>query len=180
MDDLWRTGGSVAIEGGAGLLLREWADSDIPALVTLYDTAEMDRRTPVSSPFDVAAAKKYVSASHDRRAAGTSLQLAVTERGDEPVGEILVAQAKGNTYVELAYAISAPHSGQRLAQRSVLLVLDHLRAAGVALVRLSISEDNPASQHVARATGFHRTDLRPFERRRKGYTVILHAWERSL
>lgn len=60
----------------------------MPAMVALFDTAEMDRWTPLASPFDREAALAYVTRAQRRRREGTH-QLAITEDGLEPLGELI-------------------------------------------------------------------------------------------
>lgn len=83
MLQLWPAGEPVVIDQ-SGLVLREWTDQDVPAMVALFDTPEMDRRTPLASPFDAAAAAAYVAAAHQVRRRLGALQLAITEDGVVP------------------------------------------------------------------------------------------------
>jgi len=63
---LWPAGESVTVVED-GLVLREWTTEDVPDLVRLFDTPEMDRRTPLTSPFNASAARLYVQAAHHIR-----------------------------------------------------------------------------------------------------------------
>jgi len=87
-----RTDDPIWIEGD-GIVLREWLTSDVPSLVTLYDTSEMDRRTPVASPFTEQGARDYVASAHQLRREAGSLQLAITTTGGEAIGEVLAFPA---------------------------------------------------------------------------------------
>lgn len=78
MIQLWPLGEPVWI-ASHGLVLREWDPTDVPAMVELFDTEQMDRLTPLASPFDVTAATAYVEAA--RRHHDGTLQLAITEDG---------------------------------------------------------------------------------------------------
>ena len=115
----------IWIEGG-GIVMREWRTSDVPSLVTLYDTSEMDRRTPVASPFTEQAARDYVASAHQLRREVGSLQLAITTAGGDAVGEVLAFPATEDGVVELAYAVAASHMGQGVARRAVSAVLTTL------------------------------------------------------
>jgi RimJ/RimL family protein N-acetyltransferase len=78
---------------GHGLVLREWTGDDADSMVRLFDTEEMNRWTPLVSPFDRDVALQYVEqARRSRRQLGT-LQLAVTEDGAAPLGEVLIFPA---------------------------------------------------------------------------------------
>lgn len=171
---------SRAIVEAEGLVLREWDESDAPVMVDLFDTDEMDRRTPLESPFDLAAAGHYVRHARRCRAEGGSLQLAITEDGSVPLGEVLAFPSGRDGVAELAYAVGKPHQGRGLASRAVRILLPHVAEAGYAKAILLIADDNPPSQRVAEAVGFARTALPYVERRRKGYVLRLATWERDL
>ncbi|MDQ3274957.1 MAG: GNAT family N-acetyltransferase [Actinomycetota bacterium] len=143
---------------GSGLVLREWTADDIASLTALYDTFEMDQRTPVAAPFDDEAARRYVEDARRRREERTALQLAITRDGVAPIGELLVAATDALDTVELAYAVAAGHTGAGVARRAVLTVLAELARTGIARAVLLITDDNVASQRVARAAGFSQTD----------------------
>lgn len=167
------------LPSGEGLQLREWTEADIPALSALFDEPEMDRWTPLQTPFDEAAARAYVTRAHERRAAGQALQLAITTDGRTPLGEVLLfAAAQDGSQVELAYGIGAPHRHQGLASRAVRLLLPH--AFGDPSVRravLRIEPANAASAAVARGTGFQLTDEPLVVREGGGRSVRLRTWE---
>lgn len=179
MLQLWPADESVAVEED-GLVLREWTRGDVPDLVRLFDTPEMDRRTPLASPFDAAAAQLYVQAAHDVRRRLGALQLAVTQDGRQPLGEVIIFPTETEGTVELAYGVGEQHAGRGVARRAVGIVLRLASAGSVTRARLHIAVDNRPSQQVARATGFHELALPLVERRRKGQVVNLAVWERTL
>lgn len=153
---------------GLGLTLREWTDADLPAMVELFDDADVDRFTPLRAPFDQAAARAYLDAARRTRAEGTRLQLAITTDGHTPKGEILLFHARGNGSdviagtAELAYAVGPQHRGRGLAARAVQLITDYAYTTlHFTTVVLHIPTANTASASVARAAGFHLTSERP-------------------
>jgi len=174
----WPADQSVTVEED-GLVLREWTTDDVPDLVRLFDTPEMDRRTPLPSPFDAAAAaaRSYVRAAHDVRRRLGALQLAITQDGRQPHGEVILFPTETEGTIELAYGVGEQHAGRGLARRAVTIAL---RAGGAKRARLHIAVDNQPSQRVARATGFAELDLPLVERRRKGQVLHLAVWERTL
>jgi RimJ/RimL family protein N-acetyltransferase len=176
--ELWPDDGPVLVARD-GLVLREWRASDVPVMVELFDTPEIDRSTPLPSPFDEAAATAYVERAHQARAEGT-LQLAITEDGEHPLGEVLVFPGGTERTVEIAYAVGADHRGRGLAVRSVLAVLDLAAEAGATMARATIAVDNPASERVALAADFRRGDVPLVDRSRKGYRLTVATWVRSL
>ncbi|WP_040738929.1 GNAT family N-acetyltransferase [Nocardia tenerifensis] len=169
----------VALDG-YGLHLREWADDDVPAMVTLFDETEVDRWTPLRRPFDHAEARAYLDRARVHRAEGRGIQLAITTDARTPRGEILLFRAGLDESVperpdaELAYAIGSAHRGQGLATRAVRLITEYAyRELGVRHVLLRIDPANLASVAVARATGFELTGAPPFTRAHSG---PLHTW----
>ena len=170
------TGGRVR---GEGLILRPWDLADVPQMVRLFNTTEMDRWTPLAHPFDEDAAEAYVHGAARGRAAGL-LQLAVTLDGQEPLGEVLLFGTEEPATCELAYAVGHEHRGRGLAARSVRAVLPVARVAGYAGARLRIAEDNLPSARVAAAAGFTLTDEPLLRRERKGYVLSMATWRRQL
>ncbi|MEV0200061.1 GNAT family N-acetyltransferase [Nonomuraea sp. NPDC050691] len=150
---------------GLGITLREWHDSDIPAMAHLFDDPQVDRWTPLRAPFDGAAARAYLGQARQRRADGQRMQLAITTDGAAPLGEILLFRTGTVGEAELAYAIGASHRRQRLASRAVRLMISYACDA-LALTRLllRIAEDNLASAAVAGRCGFRLTDAAPLAR----------------
>ncbi len=176
---LWPASTPVEVQA-VGLLLREWQPGDVEAMVGLFDTAEMDRRTPLAAPFDADAAARYVAAAHQARRQVGALQLAITRDGGAPLGEVLAFPVADGSAVELAYAVGAAHTGHGLARRAVAALLELARGAGVSHAELRITDDNQASQRVAAATGFTVTTEPYVERRRKGRVLRLATWRQSL
>lgn len=179
--------GAAALAGGEsvsvvedGLVLREWTTDDVPDLVRLFDTPEMNRRTPLASPFDAVAARLYVQAAHDVRRRLGALQLAITQDGRQPEGEVVIFPTETEGTVELAYGVGEQHAGRGLARRAVNIAMQLAAAGGAARARLHIAVDNRPSQQVARATGFFELDLPVVERRRKGQVLHLAVWKRTL
>ncbi|WP_433519915.1 GNAT family N-acetyltransferase [Nonomuraea sp. CA-143628] len=150
---------------GLGITLREWRDGDIPAMAHLFDDPQVDRWTPLHSPFDETAARAYLGQARQRRADDQRMQLAITTDGAAPRGEILLFRTGSPGEAELAYAIGADHRHQRLASRAVRLMISYAYDV-LALTRLllRIAEDNLASAAVAGSCGFQLTDAAPISR----------------
>lgn len=168
---------AVQISGG-GLHLREWTDDDLPVLVELFDESQIHRWTPLPSPFDLAAAKAYLSKASEARTAGRGIQLAITSDGQNAQGEILLFRTDADDHeVELAYGIGARHRRRRLAVRAVELMTAY--AYDVLAMRrivLRIDPENAASVAVARATGFRLTGDDPVIKEPHGRRVSLLTW----
>jgi RimJ/RimL family protein N-acetyltransferase len=165
-------GGSVHLPDevvitGDGLVLREWAESDLATMVELFDEESIDAWTPLEAPFDEAAARRYLERAAAGRAAGLCVQLAITTDGRTPLGEVLLFDGDAPHRAELAYAVGIRHRGRRLGARAVGLTMEYA---------LTISPANPASQAVARANGFALTDAPTHVRERKGRRLEMAIW----
>ncbi|MFJ2770481.1 GNAT family N-acetyltransferase [Streptomyces sp. NPDC087300] len=164
---------------GDGILLREWVESDLPALVEVYDDPEIYRWTPVPSPFDVGAARKYLAKALEGREEGRrAAQLAITTDGGQARGEgILFHSAHDARDIELAYGVGSRHRRRGLASRAVKLMADYAdRQLAARRVLLRIEAENAPSVAVAHATGFQLTDDDPITRESKGHQVTLLTW----
>ena len=165
---------------GDGVVLREWTDADVPRMAELFDETEVDAWTPLESPFDAAAARRYLARARANRAAGRALQLAVTDDGGEALGEVLLFDPRDGA-AELGYAIGADHRGRGLARRAVLAMIEHAAPAyGLSAFLLRIPPGNAASIAVARACGFAPTGAPLVARAAKGRRVELETYERRL
>ncbi|WP_406369399.1 GNAT family N-acetyltransferase [Streptomyces sp. NBC_00647] len=163
---------------GLGLQLREWSDDDVADLVALYDDPEIDRWTPVASPFDTEAALAYLAAAEQKSTEGRAVQLAITTDGERPEGEILLFHGSADERdVELAYGVGAAYRGRGLATRAVRLVVDFARRhVGGRRIVLCIEDGNTASEGVAKAAGFVLAADEPVVRTAKGRVVVLRTW----
>jgi RimJ/RimL family protein N-acetyltransferase len=159
---------------GHGLVLRMWREDDLPTMVDLFDDPDIAYRTPLASPFDLAAAYAYMERAHRLYVEGQRIQLAITEDGqDRPLGEVLFNRA-GRT---IGYGIGAAHRGRRLAVRAVQVMTDYAhRRLGLPHVYLEIEPDNGPSGGVARAAGYRLTDAPPGQVIDKGRAYTLLTW----
>lgn len=176
---LWPVSTPVIVRAGQ-VVLREWRHADVEVMVGLFDTDEMNRRTPLASPFDAVAASSYVTAAHRARRHVGALQLAITLDDGPPLGEVLAFPTLDGRGVELAYAVGAAHRGCGLARRAVAAVQDVARWADLTYAQLRVADDNCSSQRVAAATGFQVTSEPYVERRRKGQVLRLRTWRQEL
>ncbi|MFC7643389.1 GNAT family N-acetyltransferase [Streptosporangium lutulentum] len=135
------------------MVLREWEEGDLAAMVGLFDDPDVAYWTPLVSPFDLEAARVYLKRAQERRAAGKRVQLAVTVDGGEPMGEVLLMLSELNLDVaEIGYAVGAAYRGRGLAARAVRVMTGFARdTVGVSRLLLEIEAENAASAGVARA-----------------------------
>lgn len=163
---------------GHGLVLREWTEEDVPAMVGLFDDPAIAHWTPLASPFDLPAAEAYLARARQGRAAGLRLGLAITTDGTVPRGEaLLIRENPGDRTASLGYTVGAAHRGQRLASRALRLMTEYAHdTADMPRVFLQIEAENHASVAVARATGFQLTDEPAVVTVSKGRTLALRTW----
>lgn len=170
--------GDIVISGD-GLVLREWTAADIPAMVELFDEQSIDDWTPLESPFDADAARRYRDQACLLREQRLGVQLAITTDGMAPLGEVLLFDGSGPGEAELAYATGLQFRGRRLAVRAVLLTMDYAASrCGITGFVLKISAANLASQSVALGAGFSLTDEPHRVRERKGRRLEMATWRR--
>ncbi len=164
---------------GHGLVLREWEDDDLAAMVGLFDDPEVAYWTPLVSPFDLEAARVYLKRARERRAAGQRIQLAITTDGGEAMGEVLLMRSgPGLEVAEIGYSVGAAYRGRGLAARAVRVMTEFARGTvGIGRLLLEIEAGNAASAAVARAAGYHLTDAPPIMAEEKGRTLALRTWE---
>jgi RimJ/RimL family protein N-acetyltransferase len=175
-----RAGAGPIVVAGAGLVLREWSESDLGAMTDLFDEPEIDRWTPLESPFDRDAARRYLTRADLRRSEGSALQLAVTQDGAAPLGEVLLFD-QGGDLAELGYGIGRAYRGRGLAARAIrVLIAEAVLGWGYRRFRLRIEPENAASVRVALDCGFARSGEQPAEMESKGRRIRIAVWELSV
>jgi RimJ/RimL family protein N-acetyltransferase len=164
---------------GHGVVLREWEDGDLAAMVGLFDDPDVAYWTPLVSPFDLEAARLYLERAQERRAAGQRVQLAITVDGGEPMGEVLLMLSElGLDVAEIGYAMGAAYRGRGLAARAVRVMTGFAYdTVGVSRLLLEIEPGNAASAAVARAAGYRLTEAPPIPAEEKGRQLSLQTWE---
>jgi RimJ/RimL family protein N-acetyltransferase len=163
---------------GEGLVLREWSEDDLVRMPALFDNPEAVRWTPLETPFDLAAAQRYLDKARATRAERRGIQLAITVAGGEPLGEVLMFRLEGDATLEMGYSIGPAHRGAGLAARATRLVADEVAARwGVRRFRLMISPDNAASRRTATAAGAQLSPVALVTRTGPRGSVELETWE---
>ena len=156
---------------GEGLILREWTEADLPALVELFNNVEAARWTPLAAPFDLRAAERYLDSG---QADPGRLHLAITTDGRRPLGEVLLSLE----FQSIGVAIAPAFRGQGLALRALNLITAYAHET-LGLVRLiaEIEPGNAASQAVARRAGYRLLDGEPHQVAGRGREVSVFTWE---
>jgi len=158
---------------GHGLVLREWAEKDLPAMVVLFNDPDVAYRTPMVSPFDQTAARDYLQLARQARARDQRIHLAITTDGGRPKGEVLLNRSR----CSIGYIVGAAHRGQRLAVRALQVLTDYVhQVEDMPQVLLEIEPDNHPSAAVARAAGFCPTNKPPQTVEDKGRSYTLLTW----
>jgi RimJ/RimL family protein N-acetyltransferase len=158
---------------GHGLVLREWTEADLDALVGLLDDPLVAHRTPLASPFDRPAARRYLDQARQAVRRGERTQLAITTDGREARGEIRLNRSLGT----ISYVVGPKYRGERLASRALQLMTEYAHAeAGLPRTLLEIEPDNEPSIAVARAAGYHLTDAPASVVRGERRTFTLLTW----
>ncbi|WP_131737308.1 GNAT family N-acetyltransferase [Actinomadura roseirufa] len=158
---------------GHGLVLREWRDDELEAMVAVFDDPAMAYWTPMATPFDLEAARAHLERVRRRRALGERLHLVITTDGEQPKGEVMLNKLTGT----IGYGVGPAYRGQRLAYRAVLLMTEYAhQVEGLAQVSLEIEPENGASTAVARAAGYRLSDKKPQTVVEKGRPTSLLTW----
>jgi RimJ/RimL family protein N-acetyltransferase len=159
-----------------GLVLREWASTDLAVMQTLFDDPEIASRTPLESPFDAAAALRYLTRAHEAHDRHQRTHWAITTDGKQAQGEVLLNRTTGS----IGYIVGAAHRGQRLAARALRAVVEYAHAQlDLPRLILEIEPSNQPSIAVARSAGFHATASQPETVTDKGRTYTLDTWEHT-
>jgi RimJ/RimL family protein N-acetyltransferase len=164
---------------GDGIELREWNSDDLDDLVELLDDPDIARWTPMPSPFDVEAGLAYLKRAQQGRLNGQRIQLAITEDGGKPLGEVLLFGVDtGLREAELGYLVGAPYRRRGLAWRALSLLAGYAQEnLGLRRLLLRIDPDNAASTAVARRCGFRLTGEPPILQEGPYGPSSLDTWE---
>ena len=164
---------------GPGAVLREWRESDALLMVELFDDPEIRRWTPMSDPFDAAAALAYLHRARAARRGGHRLQLAITLDGEAPCGEVLLFGIDpSRREAELGYVLGAAFRGRGLATVALNLLAGYAQHT-LLLHRLLLRIDagNVASRAVACRAGFTLTNEPAITQTVPGGRANLQTWE---
>jgi RimJ/RimL family protein N-acetyltransferase len=165
---------SPLVLSGNGLLLRDFTDADLPVMIELFDDPDVALRTPIVTPFDLAAARDYLATMRRTRAEENRLHLAITRPGEDvPLGMVFLRPA----LCMAGYVIGKAHRRQGLAVRAGQVITEFaLRTVGLPHVLLEIEAENVASVAVARALGARLSGAAPIEVESKGRSLRLDTW----
>jgi len=153
--------------------LREWRESDIPAIVEACQDPEVARWTNVPSPYGEEHAREFVA--HGIPGRQDDLHFAVVDADSDAllgsIGIWTVQEGVG----EIGYWVAASARRRGVAVRSVrLLVAWAFEARGYARIQLHTLPGHEPSARVAERAGFKREGLlRSFAMMKGGRTDIV-------
>jgi RimJ/RimL family protein N-acetyltransferase len=145
------------------VLLRPWAEADMPAIVLAFSDPVMQRFSWRTAPYTEADARGYLAGQAVARARGEALSFALAP--PRSPGEVLGCAALDEVRLDrgraaVGYWLSPAGRGRGLATRAVRLLARWAFAElGLARLELTCGPDNEASQSVAERCGFTREGL---------------------
>jgi RimJ/RimL family protein N-acetyltransferase len=143
----------------AVVALRAWRDADVPAIVAGFSDPVVHRFSwPLERPYTEDDAWDFLAAQEQERRAGTALNVALVEPGDDSVvlggGSIHAIDAERRC-AEVGYYLRPEGRGRGVATRATLLLAAHAtHVLGVERLELTAAPDNEASMRVADRCGF--------------------------
>ena len=141
--------------GDDRIVLRDWADEDVPAIVAACRDPETARWTTVPVPYTEGDAREWLERCADAWERGTA-PFAVVDRDS---GELVAAITMWlhRSVAELGYWAVPAHRGKGIVPRAVWLVTRWCFVElGAARVQLGTFPGNEASERVAEKCGFTR------------------------
>jgi len=142
------------------VLLRPWADSDVPAVAEACRDPEITRWIDdIPTPYTRAEARAYVAACRRGWKDGSLWAFAVVDTSSgNVVGSCGIGwQDHPHGVAEIGYWVRAGHRERGVATRAVRLASEWaFDEGGVQRLQLRADELNTASQRVAERAGFQR------------------------
>jgi RimJ/RimL family protein N-acetyltransferase len=139
--------------------LRPWRDADLPAIVAGFQDPLVHRFSwPLERPYTEEDAEDFLAAQERERRAGTALNLAFADPGDESVllgGGSLHAIDAEQRCAEVGYWLQPEARGRGVATHATRLLAAHATdVLGIERLELTAAPDNEASMRVADRCGF--------------------------
>jgi RimJ/RimL family protein N-acetyltransferase len=164
---------------GDGVILRDWRDSDAPALEPVCGEWNVCAFTSVPWAYSESEALAWIERQRHKRAAGTVLALAIQGRDDDrALGNAnLAGLADGGPKAELGYWLVPAARDRGLATAATSLLIDWAFAnLDLERIEFAILPDNLASQRVAKRLGATPEGLR----RRSHQSTDGRRWDMTI
>jgi len=144
------------------LLLRPWAETDLPLLerASMDDYVAEIEHLPV--PFSAAAAREWIAAQHGLVEGGRGWSLAVVEReSGEAIGGIGIVFRHPPGAAEPGIWVIAERRNRGVAERAtgLLCAWALTSATGIERIQATVEPWNGASQRVLEKVGFEREGM---------------------
>jgi RimJ/RimL family protein N-acetyltransferase len=160
MAELWYPVPPLA---GDVVLLRPWAEADVPALVLAFGDPVMRRFSWRTGPYTETDARDFLAFQEEARVRGEALDLALVEPRERGVvlgGVSLHEVRRVQGCATVGYWLAPGSRGRGAATQAVRLLARWAFAElGIARLELTCGPDNVASQRVAERCGFVREGL---------------------
>jgi RimJ/RimL family protein N-acetyltransferase len=151
--DIWLQRPERPLSDGV-VVLREWREEDVSAIVEICQDPEVARFTRVPSPYTEQDARAFLAGE----VMGHEMGFAIVSAGNEAevLGSIGLHDA-GERRGQIGYLVAARARRRGVASRALRLLAEWaLTEAGLPRVQLFTRVDNPASQRTAERAGFRR------------------------
>lgn len=145
---------------GDGLVLRQWRDDDVDALVAGLSDAESARWLDVPVPYTPDDARAFLVSTQRRWADGEVARLAVDVGGVARGLVVGVPAPHDPAVVEVGWWVVPDARGSGLAVRAVEALVPWLAGLGALRLEAGVDVANTASQRVAEHAGFQREGVR--------------------
>lgn len=152
-------------------VLRPWRDSDVAAVTSACQDAEIARWTRVPHNYSEADARAFLLFRYDALLAGTTAPFAIVSPADQLLGSVSLIHIDWlHRRCEVGYWLAREARGRGHATRAVGLICRWgFVALGLERIALLAATENLASQRVADRCGFTREAvLRAYMRGKQG------------
>lgn len=166
---------------GDGLILRDWTDDDVPALLELFDDPQTDLHYPLGATLDMELGERYIERQRQFRTEGRRIDLAITLEGTKPIGQLGISLDGEKREGWLGGTVAAAYRNQGIARRAVSVLVDYLHnTSQISRFVAQIDPTNLASITAAESLGLVRTDAPPETTEHAGRTFTVLTWELNI
>jgi RimJ/RimL family protein N-acetyltransferase len=160
------------------VVLRDWRDSDAPALAAVCGEWDVCVFTSVPWTYSDADALAWIERQRHKRAAGTVLALAIQGRDDDrALGNVNLAGLDDDREAAIGYWLVPEARGQGLATAAASLLIDwSLETLPLERIELAILPENQASQRVAARLGATTEGIRTQSHEAEGRLWDMTIW----